>query len=89
MVAELLLVPAAFYLLIINHLISFDSGPLPEHPLARFRQQQGEGMVLIVLWGFLPGVAALAGGALSVLWSGAALVWRWFKDRSKPVAPVA
>jgi hypothetical protein len=55
--------------------------PLSDHPFARIRAQQAAGYVELMIWGFTPAVAALAGGALSVVWSVAGRLWRAIGNR--------
>lgn len=55
--------------------------PLSDHPFARMRAQQAAGYVEMMIWGFTPAVAALAGGALSVVWSVAGWLWRAMSNR--------
>jgi hypothetical protein len=73
---ELLAVPLVFYVLDVNHMIAVDRSGLPDHPLARIREQQARGMAVALVWTMIPGAAVLLGGGIAVVWAAAAAGWR-------------
>ena len=74
---ELLAVAGFLYLVLVYKLFPVPvQEPLSDHPFARMRANQAAGYVTLMIWGYVPAVAALAGGALSVVWSVVRLLWR-------------
>jgi len=57
--------------------------PPPQHPLEKIRRMQAEGLGRFVVEMMVPGMAVLIGGALSVVWSAAAAIWRSVASRRK------
>jgi hypothetical protein len=77
-VLELALVPLVFYLMSIYHLMpDLHAGDLvPDHPFARIRRSQADGIVLLLFYGAVPAAAAVTGCVLAALWSITAALWR-------------
>ena len=75
-VLQLAFVAASYYVIATNKLFPVQIEPVSDHPFAISRARQAAGYVELMIWGFTPAVAALAGGALSVVWSVARLLWR-------------
>jgi hypothetical protein len=81
-VLQLAFVAASYYVIATNKVFPVPvQEPLSDYPFARMRAQQAAGYVELMIWGFTPAVAALAGGALSVVWSVAGWLWRATGDR--------
>ena len=79
---ELLAVAGFLYLVLVYKLFPVPvQEPLSDHPFARMRANQAAGYVTLMIWGYVPAVAALAGGALSVVWSVVRLLWRTLATR--------
>ena len=79
---QLAFVAAAYYVIATNKIFPIPvQEPLSDHLFARIRAQQAAGYVEMMIWGFTPAVAALAGGALSVVWSVAGWLWRAISNR--------
>ncbi len=79
-VAEVALVVLVFYLLPVY---PDDGGPAPQASIdivRRWRERHAVAFFELVALVILPALAALIGGALSVLWSLAVLAWRSSAD---------
>ena len=83
-VLQLAFVAAAYYVIATNKLFPVPiQEPVSDHPFARSRAAQAAGYVELMIWGFTPAVAALAGGVLSVVWSVAGWLWRAAGNRRR------
>ena len=82
-VLELGLVVLVFYLLAIYHLLpDLSAGKPPaKGPMEHIRRSQGDGQLLIVFFAMFPGLVALIGGGLAVVWSAVLAVWRLVAER--------
>ena len=82
-VLELALVPAVFYVLSANHLfpVLIDPQPPPEHIFGKIRRGQAAGYLELLIWGVVPGLAAIAGFTLAGVWSLGSALWRYFANR--------
>jgi hypothetical protein len=82
---EVLGVGLSFYVMLTYHLLP-DLGPpeqqpFADNPMAYMRRRQAEGYAQLFLFAFMPGLAALAGGGLAVMWSALYAVWRTARAR--------
>lgn len=83
-VLQLAFVAASYYVIATSKIFPVPiQEPLSDHPFARMRAQQAAGYVELMIWGFTPAVAALAGGALSVVWFIARWLWRASGNRER------
>ena len=80
---ELLAVPLVFYVLDVTKVIAPDLSGLPEHPIARFRDQQARGFGVAIAWMMISGMAVLLGGAIAVVRAAIAGGWRRLSRQSR------
>ncbi len=75
-------VAASYYVIATQRLFPVPiQEPVSDPPFARSRATQAAGYVELMIWGVTPAVAALAGGALSIVWSVSGWLWRAIGNR--------
>ena len=82
-VLELGLVVLVFYLMATYHLLpDLSAGKPPaKGPMEHIRRSHGDGQILIVFFAMFPGIVALIGGGLAVVWSVILAIWRLAANR--------
>jgi hypothetical protein len=85
-VVELGLVVLVFYLLDVYRVFAdpFAGEPAPQASIdivTWWRERQAVAFFQLFAWAIIPALAALIGGALSVRWSSAVVVWRSYSEQ--------
>src|SRR5262245_39710433 len=74
--AELVLVVPLVYGLLVPAGLDMGTGPTPESLEAKIRLSQARGYLYLIFFVMFPGIAALTGGCLAVVWWAIVTTWR-------------